>query len=159
MILLPSLIKKRSFNFRSRKERMSFHKKNVISWLRKWILREIIKFEGYIVWFWIRGNKCVKHSIGPFFFFLWLITSSLIPKGQISDKVIQWYYSVFVLQIRVSATMTNAPVVLTLDSNMHSNDPQTPLRALCYLLDPDMDPNLGFVQFPQTFDGINKNDI
>ncbi|XP_034711753.1 cellulose synthase-like protein G2 [Vitis riparia] len=61
--------------------------------------------------------------------------------------------------IRVSATMTNAPVVLTLDSDMHSNDPQTPLRALCYLLDPDMDPNLGFVQFPQTFHGINKNDI
>ncbi|RVW43191.1 cellulose synthase-like protein G1 [Vitis vinifera] len=61
--------------------------------------------------------------------------------------------------IRVSATMTNAPVVLTLDSDMHSNDPQTLLRALCYLLDPDMDPNLGFVQFPQTFHGINKNDI
>ncbi|RVX04114.1 Cellulose synthase-like protein G3 [Vitis vinifera] len=61
--------------------------------------------------------------------------------------------------IRVSATMTNAPVVLTLDSDMHSNDPQTPLRALCYLLDPDMDPNLGFVQFPQAFHGINKNDI
>ena len=55
--------------------------------------------------------------------------------------------------------MTNAAVVLTLDCDMYSNDPQTPLRALCYLMDPEMDPNLGFVQFPQSFHGINKNDI
>ncbi|KAJ9706256.1 hypothetical protein PVL29_001674 [Vitis rotundifolia] len=61
--------------------------------------------------------------------------------------------------LRVSATMTNAPVILTLDSDMYSNDPQTPLRALCYLLDPSMDPKLGYVQFPQVFHGINKNDI
>ncbi|KAL6349098.1 hypothetical protein AAG906_033754 [Vitis piasezkii] len=43
--------------------------------------------------------------------------------------------------LRVSATMTNAPVILTLDSDMYSNDPQTPLR------------------FPQIFHGINKSDI
>ncbi|KAL6313226.1 hypothetical protein AAG906_018692 [Vitis piasezkii] len=61
--------------------------------------------------------------------------------------------------LRVSATMTNAPVILTLDSDMYSNDPQTPLRALCYLLDPSMDPKLGYIQFPQVFHGINKNDI
>ncbi|RVW19648.1 Cellulose synthase-like protein G3 [Vitis vinifera] len=61
--------------------------------------------------------------------------------------------------LRVSATMTNAPVILTLDSDMYSNDPQTPLRALCYLLDPSMDPKLAYVQFPQIFYGINKNDI
>ncbi|KAJ9706243.1 hypothetical protein PVL29_001669 [Vitis rotundifolia] len=44
--------------------------------------------------------------------------------------------------LRVSATMTNATVILTLDRDMYSNDPQTPLRALCYLLDPSMDPKL-----------------
>ncbi|KAL6313225.1 hypothetical protein AAG906_018691 [Vitis piasezkii] len=61
--------------------------------------------------------------------------------------------------LRVSATMTNAPVILTLDSDMYSNDPRTPLRVLCYLLDPSMDPKLGYVQFPQIFHGINKSDI
>ncbi|KAA8520978.1 hypothetical protein F0562_011651 [Nyssa sinensis] len=61
--------------------------------------------------------------------------------------------------LRVSAGMTNAPVILTLDCDMYSNDPQTPVRALCYLLDPSMDPKLAYVQFPQLFDGINKNDI
>ncbi|RVW91587.1 Cellulose synthase-like protein G3 [Vitis vinifera] len=64
-----------------------------------------------------------------------------------------------VIQLRVSATMTNAPVILTLDSDMYSNDPRTPLRVLCYLLDPSMDPKLGYVQFPQIFHGINKSDI
>lgn len=55
--------------------------------------------------------------------------------------------------------MTNAPVILTLDTDMYSNDPQAPLRALCYLLDPAMDPKLGYIQFPQIFHGINENDI
>ncbi|KVH95318.1 Cellulose synthase [Cynara cardunculus var. scolymus] len=61
--------------------------------------------------------------------------------------------------LRVSGVMTNSPIVLLLDCDMYSNDPQTPLRALCYFMDPNADPKLGFVQFPQRFDGINKNDI
>ncbi|KAK9912122.1 hypothetical protein M0R45_035996 [Rubus argutus] len=42
---------------------------------------------------------------------------------------------------------------------MYSNDPQTPYRALCYLSDPKLQSKLGYVQFPQRFRGINKNDI
>ncbi|XP_073109213.1 cellulose synthase-like protein G3 [Elaeis guineensis] len=61
--------------------------------------------------------------------------------------------------VRVSSIMTNAPVVLTLDCDMYSNDPQSPLRALCYLLDPAMASNLAYVQFPQHFEGLNKDDI
>ena len=55
--------------------------------------------------------------------------------------------------------MTNAPVVLTLDCDTYSNDPQTPSRALCYLSDPKLQSRIGYVQFPQRFRGINKNDI
>ncbi|KAJ0986133.1 hypothetical protein J5N97_004489 [Dioscorea zingiberensis] len=61
--------------------------------------------------------------------------------------------------LRVSGLMTNAPVILTLDCDMYSNDPRTPLRALCYLLDPKITPELAFVQFPQCFQGINDKDI
>ncbi|KAH7550099.1 hypothetical protein JRO89_XS13G0135000 [Xanthoceras sorbifolium] len=61
--------------------------------------------------------------------------------------------------LRVSATMSNAPIVLTLDCDMYSNDPQTPLRVLCYVFDPEIRPTLAFVQFPQRFGGLNKNDI
>lgn len=55
--------------------------------------------------------------------------------------------------------MTNAPVVLTLDCDMYSNDPKTPLRVLCYVCDSATRSDLAFVQFPQRFRGLNKNDI
>ena len=55
--------------------------------------------------------------------------------------------------------MTNAPIILTLDCDMYSKDPQTPLCALCYLLDPSIESKkIAYVQFPQLFHGINKND-
>lgn len=65
----------------------------------------------------------------------------------------------FLLQVRVSGVMSNGQVVLTLDCDMFSNDPQTAQRALCYLLDPAMAPKLAYVQFPQRFRGIDENDI
>ncbi|KAK8703228.1 hypothetical protein V6N13_021553 [Hibiscus sabdariffa] len=62
--------------------------------------------------------------------------------------------------VRVSAAMTNAPVILTLDCDMYSNDPRTVFRALCYVLDPaEIQNRLAFVQFPQEFHGLNENDI
>ncbi|XP_050227415.2 LOW QUALITY PROTEIN: cellulose synthase-like protein G3 [Mercurialis annua] len=63
--------------------------------------------------------------------------------------------------LRVSAALTNAPMILTLDCDMYSNDLQTPLNALCYLCDPDpaFVSNLGYVQFPQRFHSINKHDM
>ncbi|XP_019089369.1 PREDICTED: cellulose synthase-like protein G1 [Camelina sativa] len=61
--------------------------------------------------------------------------------------------------IRVSGVMTNSPIILTLDCDMFSNDPVTPVRSLCYLTDPKIKSSLGYVQFPQKFLGISKNDI
>ncbi|XP_038875597.1 cellulose synthase-like protein G3 [Benincasa hispida] len=61
--------------------------------------------------------------------------------------------------LRVSSIMTNAPMILTLDCDMYSNDPQTLYRALCYALDPKLKSNLGYIQFPQCFKGVSKNDI
>lgn len=61
--------------------------------------------------------------------------------------------------MRVSSTMSNGPVILTLDCDMYANDPQAPQRALCYMLDPRMAPRLAYVQFPQRFQGIDENDI
>ncbi|XAR55154.1 Cellulose synthase (UDP-forming) [Bertholletia excelsa] len=55
--------------------------------------------------------------------------------------------------------MTNSPVILTLDCDMYSNDPQTLHRVLCYLLDTALTQKLGYIQFPQRFHGINQSDI
>ncbi|XP_028117506.1 cellulose synthase-like protein G3 isoform X1 [Camellia sinensis] len=63
------------------------------------------------------------------------------------------------IKVRVSGIMTNAPIILTLDCDMYSNDPQTPHRMLCFFSDPKLRPNLGYIQFPQIFHGLNKDDI
>ncbi|KAL8253830.1 hypothetical protein R6Q59_032051 [Mikania micrantha] len=63
------------------------------------------------------------------------------------------------VMLRVSGLLTNGSIVLILDCDMYSNDPETPLRALCYFMDQTADPKLGFIQFPQRFSSINKNDI
>ena len=55
--------------------------------------------------------------------------------------------------------MTNAPIILTLDCDMYSNDSQTPHRMLCYFHDSEIRSKLGYVQFPQRFHGLNKDDI
>ncbi|KAI3710667.1 hypothetical protein L2E82_40456 [Cichorium intybus] len=60
--------------------------------------------------------------------------------------------------LRVSETMTNAPIVLTMDCDMYSNDPKTPLEALCFFMDPSSD-DIAFVQYPQLFHGVNKDDL
>ncbi|KAK4490811.1 hypothetical protein RD792_001526 [Penstemon davidsonii] len=55
--------------------------------------------------------------------------------------------------------MTNAPIILTLDCDMYSNDPSTLERVLCYLSDKFRKPNCGYFQFPQRFHGLNRADI
>ncbi|CAI9093442.1 OLC1v1028944C1 [Oldenlandia corymbosa var. corymbosa] len=59
--------------------------------------------------------------------------------------------------LRVSAVMTNAPIILTLDCDMYSNDPKTAQRVLCFIMDPPY-PKLGYIQFPQIYHGLNKAD-
>lgn len=61
--------------------------------------------------------------------------------------------------LRVSAIMTNAPILLTLDCDMISNDPSTARAMLCFFMDHSIKPKLGYVQLPLRFDGINKADI
>ncbi|CAA3013906.1 cellulose synthase G3 [Olea europaea subsp. europaea] len=65
----------------------------------------------------------------------------------------------FIVKLRVSSIMTNAPIVLTLDCDMYSNDPSTLRRVLCYILDESSRPNLGYIQIPQRYHGLNNVDI
>ncbi|KAJ9148095.1 hypothetical protein P3X46_030189 [Hevea brasiliensis] len=76
-------------------------------------------------------------------------------------KVCQHHFKAGALNalIRVSAVMTNAPIILSLDCDTYSNDPQTPERILCYFWDPEVRATCGFIQFPQLFKGLNKTDI
>lgn len=61
--------------------------------------------------------------------------------------------------LRVSSIMSNAPFILTLDCDMYTNNPEALRQAMCFFLDPKTGHQFGFVQFPQLFHGITKNDI
>lgn len=54
--------------------------------------------------------------------------------------------------------MTNAPFILNVDCDMHVNNPQVILLAMCMFLGVENEKDCGFVQFPQHFyDGLNDD--
>ncbi|GMJ01946.1 cellulose synthase like G2, ARABIDOPSIS THALIANA CELLULOSE SYNTHASE LIKE G2 [Hibiscus trionum] len=61
--------------------------------------------------------------------------------------------------LRVSSMISNAPYVLVLDCDMRCNDPSSAKQAMCFHLDPNISPNLAFVQFPQMFHNLSNMDI
>uniref|UniRef100_A0A162A5J6 Cellulose synthase-like protein H1 n=1 Tax=Daucus carota subsp. sativus TaxID=79200 RepID=A0A162A5J6_DAUCS len=63
-----------------------------------------------------------------------------------------------ILKTRVSGLMTNAPFILNVDCDMHVNDPQVILRAMCIFFGVENEKDCAFVQFPQQFyDGLNDD--
>ncbi|KAF8388200.1 hypothetical protein HHK36_026866 [Tetracentron sinense] len=69
------------------------------------------------------------------------------------------FSSLLLLQIRVSGIISNSPYILVLDCDMYCNDPTSAKQAMCFHLDPKISPSLAFVQFPQMFYNVSKNDI
>ncbi|CAI0547847.1 unnamed protein product [Linum tenue] len=60
--------------------------------------------------------------------------------------------------VRVSAVISNAPYVLNLDCDHYFNNSKALREAMCFLMDPMQGKRVCFVQFPQRFDGIDRND-
>uniref|UniRef100_A0A803LMF8 Uncharacterized protein n=1 Tax=Chenopodium quinoa TaxID=63459 RepID=A0A803LMF8_CHEQI len=61
--------------------------------------------------------------------------------------------------LRISATLSNSPCILVLDCDMYCNDSISARQAMCFYLDPKISPTLGWVQYPQVYHNVNKNDI
>ncbi|XP_058091251.1 cellulose synthase-like protein H1 isoform X2 [Magnolia sinica] len=59
---------------------------------------------------------------------------------------------------RVSGVMTNAPFILNVDCDMFANNPHIVLHAMCLLLGFEKERESGFVQSPQLFHGVLKDD-
>ncbi|KAK1423957.1 hypothetical protein QVD17_19268 [Tagetes erecta] len=59
---------------------------------------------------------------------------------------------------RVSGVMTNAPLMLNVDCDMHVNNPQVFLHAMCMVFGFKNDQDSGFIQFPQAFYDGAKDD-
>lgn len=62
------------------------------------------------------------------------------------------------MKVRVSAVLTNAPFMLNLDCDHYLNNSKAVREAMCFLMDPQIGRKVCFVQFPQRFDGIDRND-
>ncbi|KAF7815987.1 cellulose synthase-like protein E6 [Senna tora] len=61
--------------------------------------------------------------------------------------------------IRVSSEISNAPIIVNLDCDMYSNNADTIQEALCFFMDQKQGHHIAYVQFPQNFNNINKNDL
>ncbi|XP_062212779.1 probable cellulose synthase A catalytic subunit 2 [UDP-forming] isoform X2 [Phragmites australis] len=60
--------------------------------------------------------------------------------------------------VRVSAVLTNGQYLLNLDCDHYINNSKALREAMCFLMDPNLGRNVCYVQFPQRFDGIDRND-
>ncbi|XP_071698466.1 cellulose synthase A catalytic subunit 3 [UDP-forming]-like isoform X2 [Rutidosis leptorrhynchoides] len=60
--------------------------------------------------------------------------------------------------VRASAILTNGPFILNLDCDHYINNSKALREAMCFMMDPNLGKYVCFVQFPQRFDGIDKND-
>ncbi|XP_059073973.1 cellulose synthase A catalytic subunit 7 [UDP-forming] [Cryptomeria japonica] len=60
--------------------------------------------------------------------------------------------------VRVSAVLTNAPFMLNLDCDHYINNSKAVKEAMCFMMDPKVGRKVCYVQFPQRFDGIDRND-
>uniref|UniRef100_A0ACD5YGY1 Uncharacterized protein n=1 Tax=Avena sativa TaxID=4498 RepID=A0ACD5YGY1_AVESA len=61
--------------------------------------------------------------------------------------------------IRVSSVVSNSPIIMNVDCDMYSNNCNTIRDALCFFLDEEMGHKIGFVQYPQNYNNLTKNNI
>ncbi|KAL9316753.1 hypothetical protein ACSQ67_017754 [Phaseolus vulgaris] len=61
--------------------------------------------------------------------------------------------------LRVSSTISNGKIILFLDCDMYSAHSKSVKDALCFFMDEDKGQEIAYVQFPQCFHNIGKNDL
>ncbi|XP_062193265.1 cellulose synthase-like protein E6 [Phragmites australis] len=61
--------------------------------------------------------------------------------------------------IRVSSVISNSPIIMNVDCDMYSNNSDSIRDALCFFLDEEMGHKIGFVQYPQNYNNMTKNNI
>ncbi|CAK8565759.1 unnamed protein product [Lathyrus sativus] len=61
--------------------------------------------------------------------------------------------------IRVSSMISNGKIILNVDCDMYSNNSQSLRDALCFFMDEDKGHEIAYVQAPQNFENLTKNDI
>ncbi|GAB2278983.1 Cellulose synthase-like protein E1 [Dionaea muscipula] len=55
--------------------------------------------------------------------------------------------------------ISNGPIILNVDCDMYSNNSKSVRDALCFFMDEKQSRQIAFVQFPQKYANVTKNDI
>ncbi|CAL5063861.1 unnamed protein product [Urochloa decumbens] len=63
------------------------------------------------------------------------------------------------VKIRVSSVISNSPIILNVDCDMYSNNSDAIRDAMCFFLDQEMGHKIAFVQHPQNYNNMTKNNI
>ncbi|KAJ0765622.1 putative cellulose synthase (UDP-forming) [Helianthus annuus] len=61
--------------------------------------------------------------------------------------------------IRISSKISNGPIILNVDCDMYSNNSDTVRDALCFFMDEEKGHEIAFVQYPQCFENVTKNEV
>ncbi|XP_016173442.1 cellulose synthase-like protein E1 [Arachis ipaensis] len=61
--------------------------------------------------------------------------------------------------LRVSSSISNGKIILNVDCDMYSNNSESVRDALCFFMDEEKGHEIAFVQFPQNFENVTKNDL
>ncbi|MED6159326.1 hypothetical protein PIB30_041324 [Stylosanthes scabra] len=61
--------------------------------------------------------------------------------------------------IRVSSSISKGKIILNVDCDMYSNNSESVRDALCFFMDEEEGHEIAFVQFPQNFENVTKNDL
>ncbi|KAL4628068.1 hypothetical protein ACB092_05G210000 [Castanea dentata] len=61
--------------------------------------------------------------------------------------------------LRVSSKISDGLIILNVDCDMYSNNSESVRDAICFFMDEEEGHKVGFVQFPQTFENLTKNDV
>ena len=62
-------------------------------------------------------------------------------------------------QIRVSSKISNGPIILNVDCDMYSNNSEIVREALCFFMDEEKGHEIAYVQFPQDYNNLTRNDL
>ena len=94
-------------------------------------------------------NALVRHKFFVFLFHTLLAVETWFQTHELS---------LFVLKIRVSAVLSNAPYLLNVDCDHYINNSKALRESMCFMMDPTSGKKICYVQFPQRFDGIDRHD-
>ncbi|KAL6195181.1 hypothetical protein ACLB2K_030801 [Fragaria x ananassa] len=101
---------------------------------------------------------CKKYSVeprSPFAYFVSIDSDAVDDKSQNQKKAAD----LALIKIRVSSNISNGKLILNVDCDMYSNNSKAIRDALCFLMDEEQGHEIAYVQFPQNFDNLIKNEL